>query len=369
MHTSNNTILQILKQSKGATAIYDTCDIRIAFVNKAMFEIWGRNDDIIGQHFGIVFPEFTEQGFTAILKKVWKSGVTYEATDFPANITLNGHVELRYFDFIYQAILDNEGKTYAIIHTATDVTERRHMVKRVEEQNAFITFNNELEILTRTLSHDLKNPLSIAKIGAQYIANKDVITETEKKKWISIILDGLKSIEQIITHKMQLNQARVLNYENKRIILKDTIRKICTESQALYDSKDCIFEIGHLEDLHGDEGIIQQIFFNIIGNAVKYSSKTKSPIVKIASCQEHEQIVYTIVDNGIGIPSEEKEEIFLQFKRASNTGGFPGRGIGLCVVKKIMNRIKGKITLSSEEGKGTVVRLFFPIGIDGNIWK
>ncbi|PRD56234.1 sensor histidine kinase [Sphingobacterium gobiense] len=360
MNRFENFILQTLQQSRGATAIYDTPDIRIAFVNNAMFEIWGRGGEIIGGHFGEVFPEFTEQGFTEILKNVWATGQTYEAKAYPADVTINGITESKYFDFIYQAVVDDEGKTYAIIHTATDVSSRRHALEKVEEQDAILAFNNELEILTRTLSHDLKNPLSIAKMSAQYVQTKDALSKEEKFKWTSIILDALTSIEHIIGHKTQLNQARMSKYDNECVSLEKTIQKICLDSQTLYNSTNCAFKIGRLERLYGDESILYQIFFNIIGNAVKYSSKHKKPVVAINSIKKQGYIVYTIQDNGIGIPKEELESVFQQFHRASNTEGFPGTGIGLCVVKKIMIRLKGKITLISSVDKGTTVELSFP---------
>lgn len=360
MNRYENFILHVLGQSRGATAIYDTADIGIAFVNSAMFEIWGRGEEIIGQCFGDVFPEFTEQGFTEILKKVWMTGESYEAKDHPANITINGVTELKYFDFIYQAIVNEEGKTYAIVHTATDVSSRRHALEKVREQDAILAFNNELEILTHTLSHDLKNPLSIAKMGTQYLQTKDTLSESDKYKWTIIILDALASIEGIIGHNIQLNQTRLLKYDNGCVLLEKTIRKICVESQKLYLSPNCVFKIGRLESLYGDESVFYQIFFNIIGNAVKYSAKKKKPIVEISSSKNHGYVVYTIQDNGIGIPKDELESIFLQFHRASNTEGFPGTGIGLCVVKKIMIRLKGKITLSSAIDKGTIVELSFP---------
>lgn len=361
MNRYENFVLEVLKQSNGAIAIYDTADLRIAFVNDAMLEIWGRKEDIIGQYFGEVFPEFTEQGFTDILKNVWTKGQTYEAKERRAAVTINGVTEVKYFDFIYQAVLDEEGKTFAIVHTATDVSSRRHALNRIQEQDTIIAFNNELQILTQSLSHDLKNPLSIAKMGAQYIQMKDILTGPEKSKWTAIILDAITSVESIIGHKIQLNQTRLLTYHNECVSLEKAIGKICLESQMLYNSTNCAFKIGSLEPLYGDESVFYQIFFNIIGNSVKYSARQKRPLVEIRSTKERGYIVYTIQDNGIGIPNKELESVFREFRRASNTMGYPGTGVGLCVVKKIMNRFQGKIKLSSMVDKGTTVELFFPV--------
>jgi len=360
MKRYENFILDILRQSKGATAIYDTAGIRIAFANNAMREIWGRGEEVIGQCFDAVFPEFIEQGFSEVLKSVWTTGQTYEVKAYPTNVMINGNVEVKYFDFIYQAIVNEEGSTTAIVQTATDVSLRLHALEKVEEQDAILTFNKELEVLTRTLSHDLKNPLSIAKMGAQYLQTKCVVNELELQKWTAIILEALTSIEHIIAHKIQLNQTRMLQYDNAVISLEKIIHKICAESQALYNSENCVFKIGQLESLYGNEDVFYQIFFNVVGNAVKYSSQRSKPMVGINSSRQQGFIVYTVQDNGIGIPKTEQTAVFQQFHRAANTNGFPGTGVGLCVVKKIMERLKGKITLSSEVNKGTTVELVFP---------
>lgn len=360
MKRYENFILEILRQSRGATAIYDTAGIRIAFANNAMREIWGCGEEVIGQCVDSVFPEFIEQGFSEILKSVWTTGQTYEVKAYPTNVMINGDVEVKYFDFIYQAIVNEEGSTTAIVQTATDVSLRLHALEKVEEQDAILTFNKELEVLTRTLSHDLKNPLSIAKMGAQYLQTKHVVNELELQKWTTIILDALTSIEHIIAHKIQLNQTRMLQYDNAVILLEKIIQKICAESQTLYNSENCVFKIGQLESLYGNEDVFYQIFFNVIGNAVKYSSQRNKPMVEINSSRRQGFIVYTVQDNGIGIPEMEQTAVFQQFHRAENTDGFPGTGVGLCVVKKIMERLKGKITLSSEVNKGTTVELIFP---------
>lgn len=354
-------ILQILKQSEGATAVYDNADLRIAFVNKAMLEIWGRDERIVGKTFGEVFPEFTEQGFTDILKQVWHTGQTYRATETPADITIDGLTETKYFDFIYQAVLDKEGNTRAIIHTATDVSIRMSAMKTVKEQDLLISFNNELEVLTHTLSHDLQNPLAIVKMGVQYLKNQPDLSPHEKERWTTLILNAIGNVENIIGHTVQLNQARLYHYSNQCHQMDDIVGKICLECQMIYGVEPyCSFKSETLHPLYGDKGVLYQIFHNVIGNAVKYTSTVDKPIVHIDSKRTDRFIVYYIRDNGIGIPAKDLPYVFDQFSRASNVQGLPGTGIGLCLVKKIITRIGGDIKIHSTIGKGTTVELYFP---------
>ncbi len=362
MNREKAFLLDILAQSNSAVAIYDGPDLNIAFVNKAMLEIWGRTSAIIGHTFGEVFPEFTAQGFTDILLQVWYSGETYRAKEFPADITIEGHPETRYFDFEYQAVLNSENQTYAIVHTATDVTSRISAYQMVQERDLRISFNNDLEMWTYTLSHDLKNPLSIAKMGIQYMqCREEEFARQDKDKWLTMIWEALVNVENIINNTVQLNQARLHGYTVESVSLGAVIQAICQESKLLYNNVHCQFSIGELLPIHGDHGVLYQIFLNIIGNAVKYSARETTPHVEISSEEHGGYLIYQIRDNGIGIPKEDLSSLFQVSSRASNTQNYVGTGLGLSLVKKIMQRLGGDIQLSSEVGQGTIVKLLFPV--------
>ncbi|NGM61692.1 PAS domain-containing protein [Sphingobacterium sp. SGG-5] len=360
MSREKSCLLDILVQSNSAVAVYDSPNLNIAFVNKAMLAIWGRTPAIIGHSFGEVFPEFTEQGFTDKLLQVWYSGQTYRATEFPADITIEGQTETKYFDFEYQAILDQDGKTYAILHTATDVTSRFFAYEMIQERDLKISFNNDLEMWTYTLSHDLRNPLSIAKMGIQYLQEEEQVPE-DKNKWLDMILEAIVNIENIVNHTVQLNQARLHGYTIESISLITVIQAICEESKLLYDNAHCRFTIGELLPVHGDRGVLYQIFLNVIGNAVKYSAKERTPHVEISSEKQEGYLIYWIKDNGIGIPEADISSLFQACGRASNTQNYNGTGLGLCLVRKIMQRLGGEIQLMSKVNEGTTVKLLFPI--------
>ncbi|OOQ58633.1 PAS domain-containing protein [Mucilaginibacter pedocola] len=121
---SSDELLEVLSLSANATAIYRTKDIIIQWANKAMLDLWGKDSSITGLPLEVGVPELASQQFIAILKRVWTSGKTYQAVDTAADIEIGGELKTSYFDFEYRALKDDAGKTYAILHTATDVTER-----------------------------------------------------------------------------------------------------------------------------------------------------------------------------------------------------------------------------------------------------
>ncbi len=359
MERINLNLLEALDHSPLATAIYDNSDLRIAYANTAMLHMWCMDSHILGKCFSEVFPGFTEEGFASILQKVWHTGITYRATDTPAVINDGSDKYIRYFDFEYKALVDPYGATYAILHTATDVTKRQlttHQLRLREEQ---LSFNNDLETLTHTLSHDLKNPLSIAKMGIGYLKNQKDVLAFHNLQWYDTIAQALNNVENIVNQTVQLSAARSIANVQEVNQLDNQISTWCQEVKLLYPQFKGNISLGQLLPVYGDIGAVYQIFINTISNAVKYSTCVQQPEIEIYSEEIDKGTVYFIKDNGIGIPEDELEQIFCVHGRASNASRHQGTGIGLCLVKRLMERYQGTINISSKEGKGTLVRLFF----------
>lgn len=130
----NNTLLDILTLSKDATAIYSDVDLNIKFANDAMIALWGKDRTVINKRLADAVPELKGQPFVEMLQQVWRSGKTIADSDTEAMLEVDGKLQSFYFDFEYRALLNDEGQTYAILHTATDVTERFKAWKLVEEK-------------------------------------------------------------------------------------------------------------------------------------------------------------------------------------------------------------------------------------------
>lgn len=356
-------LLHVLEHSPLATAIYDSPDMRIAFVNKAMLDMWCATSDIVGQCFGDVFPGFKKEGFASILENVWSSGITYSAKDTPAYILNGTEKHLHYFDFEYKALVDELGLTYAILHTSTDVTQR-FLAEKENINHREMSFNSDLETLTYTLSHDVKNPLSVAKMGINYLLNEgDTVSHTHYT-WYKTILDALLNIETIVDQTVKLSATRLLTNKQQLNHLTDYIPGWINEAKLSYNANNTAIQYGQLLPVFGDIGALYQIFINIITNAVKYSVCVTKPVIEIFSEQTDGGVVYFIKDNGIGIPEKEMERVFCAFKRASNVKRQEGSGIGLCLTRRIIERFSGTINVSSKEGVGTLVRLYFPQSTD-----
>ncbi|MFZ4262118.1 ATP-binding protein [Sphingobacterium sp. HJSM2_6] len=221
--------------------------------------------------------------------------------------------------------------------------------------------NNELEMFTYTLSHDLKNPLSILKMGIEFLKNQhDDLEAAIKTRWFHTLASGIENIEDIIENIIKLSHSKMEKMQKNPIALAYLIRKIMEENLLIYQYN-CEVEYDSLLPVWGEKIAVYQIFSNILGNSIKYTQNSQHPKILITSTVITNMVCYTISDNGIGIPASDLEHIFEMLSRAKNVQHYNGSGIGLALVKRIMERLGGKIEISSIENVGTTVKLYFPI--------
>ena len=106
---------------------------------------------------------------------------------------------------------------------------------------------------------------------------------------------------------------------------------------------------------------LQQLFQNLIGNSIKYRDPLRSPVVHVSAGRRNATWVFSVRDNGIGIATEFKEQIFGLFTRLHNSNGYSGTGIGLAICQRIVERHHGRIWVESELGQGSTFRFSIPI--------
>jgi PAS domain S-box-containing protein len=156
---TSEEIIAILSLSPNATAIYASEQIIIQAANDAMIAFWDKDRSIVGYPLEEAVPELKGQPFLNIIKNVWHTGISYEAHDTPALLKTGDQLQTFYFDFVYRAILNEEGKTTCILHSATDVTERninRLALQQAKEQADDLcrekNINEELSVINQRLN-------------------------------------------------------------------------------------------------------------------------------------------------------------------------------------------------------------------------
>ncbi|MEJ5056104.1 ATP-binding protein [Sphingobacterium sp. MYb382] len=224
------------------------------------------------------------------------------------------------------------------------------------------TMNNELEMFTFTLAHDLKNPLSILGSGLHFLThNAHNIPKEKLVDWHKNLSSNIGNISDIIDNIVFLSQNKIKAFTKDPIPMRFSVKKIVQETILLYDSKHSRVIYGKLYPVWGEKSALYQVFTNIIGNAIKYSKSEENAKVSIRSFLYDDHVHYCIRDNGIGIPKHNINSIFDMFNRADNALAHKGSGIGLTLAKRIMDRLGGTIKIRSVKSKGTQIDLYFPL--------
>ncbi|HVW97125.1 MAG TPA: ATP-binding protein [Mucilaginibacter sp.] len=140
---SSEQLLNVLSTSYSAVAVHITEDAIIQYASDAMIAIWGKDKGVIGKSLADALPELKGQPFIDLFKKVWNEGIVISGSDTPAQLEVNGKIQTFYFDFEYRPLKDENGKTYCILHMATDVTQRVLSAEKVQTLTEELRASNE----------------------------------------------------------------------------------------------------------------------------------------------------------------------------------------------------------------------------------
>ncbi|MBD1429061.1 ATP-binding protein [Sphingobacterium litopenaei] len=231
-------------------------------------------------------------------------------------------------------------------------------VRRLNQK--LIEANNALDTYTHQLAHDLKNPLSTIKTSAQFMQTRQDISQEFVARFSKNIADAASLINDIIDKTIESTKSsfNILKYE---LVATETfINQLIQQAIQRYKVQNFEIILGDLHPVFGEKTLLYQLFMNLINNAVKFSSKNSMTVLEIYSIIEDNKTVYFIKDNGIGIEETEKEKVFSIFKRLSNATQFEGSGVGMSIVKRIVDRLNAEISFESIIGSGTVFKIKFP---------
>lgn len=273
------------------------------------------------------------------------------------------------------AIRDENAHTKAFVRVVRDIsrarddalalTKARELLEaRVNERTKdLLRSNTELEQFAYIASHDLQTPLRHISSYVQLLTSKirkTTVLDERTEKWVEYILSGTKQMKSLILDLLTYSRIGRVDIKVEEIdVLKllahvaDEVREPIrvTQAKIVYDE---------LPMIVGIRSQIEQLFQNLIENALKFKKSEIDPLVTI-KCQDHGEFwMFSVSDNGIGIDSKYFERIFLMFHRLHSTDEYAGTGIGLAICKKIVEFHGGKIWVESTLGEGTVFSFILP---------
>ncbi|WP_343521714.1 ATP-binding protein [Pedobacter sp.] len=216
----------------------------------------------------------------------------------------------------------------------------------------------ELDTFSYTISHDLRTPLTSIKTYAELLLKNKNIDENGQKM-LSRILVGADKMNFLI--KEILNLARVGRSEiiSETVDMESLLQEIKGEVWSAFKADQTELVLGKLLSIKGDKTQIAQVFTNLIGNAVKYSAMVAKPKVEVTSYIDGGEVIYTVKDNGIGIDNRYYDRVFELFKRMDNVKEIEGTGVGLAIVKRIVEKHNGRVWFESKLNVGSTFFVAF----------
>ncbi|WP_297335451.1 ATP-binding protein [Algoriphagus sp.] len=259
--------------------------------------------------------------------------------------------------------LNNELEEKVKQRTAELYEANKELTKALEKEREI----NELKSrIVLNVSHGFKTPLTSILSSAQLLqlyAEKDHPFKQKIAKHAMKIENSVRALNNLLTSVLFFGKADAnkMEYKPKKMFVQAFIKEVLDTVKAGIENDVKIkAELGDLPKvIVSDSELLYQVFENLLSNAVKYSKEAGE--VKFTLTYEDGRLIAKIQDKGIGIPKAEQSQLYDRFFRAHNVGIVEGSGLGLSIVKKCLEVLKGDINFTSEVGKGTIFHVTVPV--------
>lgn len=322
---------------------------KITDVNNATETATGYSrEELIGTEFADYFtePEKARVGRQEALHR----GLV---KDYPLEIRhQNGHVTpVLYNASVYR---DEAGKVIGVFAAARDVTETRRMEETITRSN------EELEQFAYVASHDLQEPLRMVSSYTQLLAQRyKGKLDADADEFIQFAVDGTLRMRTLINDLLAYSRVNTKGKDFEPTDVEAAVEYALANLQTAIEESGATVTHDSLPTVTADASQLNQLFQNLIGNAIKFRSE-EPPRVHISAEQREDKWLFAVGDNGIGIDPQYHERIFTIFQKLHRKEEYPGTGIGLSICKRIVERHGGRIWLESELGKGATFYFTIP---------
>lgn len=270
---------------------------------------------------------------------------------------------------------------WARLEIAADITARKQGEQERERLLKSLAIKNEeLESIVYIASHDLRSPLiNIQGFSGELEASFKRLREHLERRGggledaglrallavdipesLGFIKAGTEKMQMLVNGLLQLSRLGIAKLDIQPLDMETLIRDVVSACRYQVNKLGATVEYAGLPGCRGDYKLVNQVFTNLIDNALKYAHPDRSPQIRITGSVKDGRVEYAVADNGVGIEDCYLSKIFDMFARFHTTVSFDGVGLGLTIVKRILDILEGQIRVESEAGSGSTFYVTLP---------
>lgn len=346
--TDHNDLLENYFRNTIIPQLFVDGDLKLQKFTPPAMKQFSLRDSDVGRHIDDIKDNFRFPSIVENIQNVIDSG---EILEKEIQTT-----DLRWYQMnIIPYVRMRDKKSDGVIITFVEITMR---IKDLKEQEKLLA---DYEILLDTISHDIKNPLTNLVLAIDLFKR---VSPNDEKKFQSLlkIVDGaLSTMHTVIKELTEERKSgykyktedELLNFEHILEDVRLTLRDNISAANATITSS---IEVS---ELTFSRRKLRTVLFNLINNAIKFKSPDREPHIHVSTRGEEDFMVISVKDNGKGIEEDHLDSIFSKYYRLENE--IEGSGIGLHLVKEIVNGTGGKVSVESKVGKGTEFKVFIKL--------
>jgi PAS domain S-box-containing protein len=367
LETERTRLRQIFEEAPAVKALYSGPEHRITLVNPTWERTVGK-PNAVGRPFREVFPEFEGTGLFEKLDEIYETGEPFIAPELhvPLERFGSGVVEDTYWNLMWRPLAGEGPHGRDVLVHAVEVTAqvaaRREIEAKAEElarvAQKLEASNRDLDQFAYAASHDLRAPLrGIANLATWIEEDLGERATAETKEHLELLRNRVRRMEGLIEGILQYSRAGRVRDKAEVVDIEPLLREVI-ELIAPPPAVEVHIGAG-MPRLTSERAPLQQVWMNLIGNAIKYN-KGEHPRVEIAAADAGDCYEFSVADNGPGIAAEYHERIFGIFQTLEARDKVEGTGIGLSLVKRLVESRGGRVWVESQEGAGATFRFTWP---------